>query len=261
MTDQKAIVVGGGIAGLAAAAALIRTGWRVQVLESAPELGEVGAGLAVTVNGARALDAIGAGDRVRRDGYAVRPAGSRRSDGKWLLRAPDGNGLTRMIGIHRQRLHAALAESAAGAELVTGARVTAVDPGTPGASSARVTWTSASGSCSADADLVVGADGIRSVTRGVLFSPFCLALQRLLELAGDHLRNHDRRRQLRHAVGPAGRVRLAPDQCRPGLLVRVRAASGRSWFPGRDPGGSRVLRRVGSRRTGADRGNLRRDPA
>lgn len=167
MSEHKAIVVGGGIAGLTAAAALTRSGWRVQVLESAPELGEVGAGLAVTVNGARALAAIGAVDQVRREGYAVRPAGSRRADGKWLLRAPDGpqDDLSRMIGIHRRRLHQALASAADGAELVTGARVTTVEPGTPGAEQAKVTWESADGSHSATADLLVGADGVRSVTR------------------------------------------------------------------------------------------------
>ncbi|MEV5964672.1 FAD-dependent monooxygenase [Kribbella sp. NPDC051952] len=165
MTEQKAIVIGAGIAGLSAAAALIRSGWRVQILESAPELGEVGAGLAVTVNGARALDTIGALDQVRRAGYAVRPAGTRRADGKWLLKAPDGGELSQMIGIHRRRLHQALAEAAGNAELITGARVTAVEPGTPGAEPARVTWESGE----ATADLVVAADGIRSVTRSILF--------------------------------------------------------------------------------------------
>lgn len=171
MAEQHAIVVGGGIAGLTAAAALLRSGWQVRVLESAPELGEVGAGLAVTVNGERALDAIGAGDRVRRDGYAVRPAGARRADGKWLLRTPDSAGeLSRMIGIHRQRLHESVAGSAADADLVTGARVTSVEPGTPGAEPARVTWESADGSRNDTADLLVGADGVRSATRGVLFT-------------------------------------------------------------------------------------------
>jgi len=171
MAEQRAIVIGGGIAGLAAAAALIRSGWHVMVLESAPELGEVGAGLAVTVNGARALDAIDAGDRVRRNGCELRPAGTRRADGKWLLRAPasDVSGLSRMIGIHRRKLHEALAESAGGAELVTGARVTAVEPGTVGGESASVTWESSDGSRSATADLLVGADGVRSVTRAALF--------------------------------------------------------------------------------------------
>ncbi|WP_344159585.1 FAD-dependent monooxygenase [Kribbella yunnanensis] len=168
---QRAIVIGGGIAGLTAAASLLQAGWQVQILESAPELGEVGAGLAVTVNGMRALAAIGAADAVRRSGYAVRPAGTRRSDGKWLLRAPEPDALSEMVGIHRQALHAALAGAARGADLVTGARVTAVEPGTPGAERAKVIW----GTHTATADLVIGADGIRSATRDALFPGHSLA--------------------------------------------------------------------------------------
>jgi 2-polyprenyl-6-methoxyphenol hydroxylase-like FAD-dependent oxidoreductase len=159
-----AIVVGAGIGGLAAAAALRRAGWRVRVLESAPELGEVGAGLVVTVNGYRSAQLIGAAERIRQRGYDVRAAGTRRWDGKWLLKAPDGGRVTTMTGIHRQRLHAALAE-VLDAELVTDARVTSVDPGTPDGQRARVTWESSDGTHSAEADLVVGADGLRSVTR------------------------------------------------------------------------------------------------
>ncbi|WP_433165707.1 FAD-dependent monooxygenase [Kribbella sp. CA-247076] len=176
MTEHRAIVAGGGIAGLAAAAALIRSGWKVLVLESAPELGEVGAGLAVTVNGARALDAIDAGDRVRSHGRVLRPAGTRRADGKWLLRAPDApsGDLDLMIGIHRRELHQALVESARDAELVTGARVSALWPGTPGGEPARVVWESSDGTHSATANLLVAADGIRSVARSVLFPGFRL---------------------------------------------------------------------------------------
>jgi 2-polyprenyl-6-methoxyphenol hydroxylase-like FAD-dependent oxidoreductase len=165
---SNAIVVGGGIAGLAAAAALVRSGWEVRVLEAAPELGEVGAGLVVTVNGERAAEVIGAAERIRQNGYAVRAAGTRRWDGKWLLKAPDGDG-TRMIGIHRRRLHQALVDGQQ-ADLVTGARVTAIDPGAAGGEQACVTWESPDGTHSARADLVVGADGIRSITRNALFS-------------------------------------------------------------------------------------------
>lgn len=157
-------MVGGGIGGMAAAAALGRAGWRVRVLESAPEFREVGAGLAVTANGLRAAQVIGAADEIRDKGYVVRAAGTRRWDGEWLLKAPDADG-TRMTGIHRQRLHEAVA-GVQEAELVTGARVTAVEPGTPGGERARVTWNEKH---SARADLVVGADGIRSFTRTVLF--------------------------------------------------------------------------------------------
>ena len=44
---MKAVIVGGGIAGLSAALCLIRIGWTVQVLEQASEISEVGAGLQI----------------------------------------------------------------------------------------------------------------------------------------------------------------------------------------------------------------------
>lgn len=42
---MKAVIIGGGIGGLASALALARRGWQVEVLERAPEFTEVGAGL------------------------------------------------------------------------------------------------------------------------------------------------------------------------------------------------------------------------
>ncbi|WP_157420430.1 FAD-dependent oxidoreductase, partial [Actinomadura kijaniata] len=62
---MDAIVIGGGIGGLAAALALHRGGHRVRVLERAPAFTEVGAGLALQPNALRALDALGLGDTVR----------------------------------------------------------------------------------------------------------------------------------------------------------------------------------------------------
>ena len=62
---MRTIVIGGGIAGLASALALTRRGWHVEVLERAPEFGEVGAGLSLWPNALRALDALGGGEQVR----------------------------------------------------------------------------------------------------------------------------------------------------------------------------------------------------
>ena len=62
---MRAIIVGGGIAGLASALALSRRGWQVEVLERAPRFTEVGAGLALWPNGLRALDALRLGEHVR----------------------------------------------------------------------------------------------------------------------------------------------------------------------------------------------------
>ena len=73
MGVPHAVVVGGGIGGLAAALALHRRGWRVTVLERAAELREVGAGLTLMANALRALDALGLGAAVRARGAAETP--------------------------------------------------------------------------------------------------------------------------------------------------------------------------------------------
>lgn len=177
VSEQRltATVAGGGIAGLAAAVALTRAGWLVTVLERAPDFGEVGAGLAVTRNGMTALAALGVADAVRDAGYETVTAGIQDPDGRWLMRIPDAPGLretTTIWGIHRRRLHAALlhaATTADGIELVTDAEVTAVRPGQPGGERAAVTWRSGAGARTSECDLVVAADGVRSVLRAQLF--------------------------------------------------------------------------------------------
>jgi 2-polyprenyl-6-methoxyphenol hydroxylase-like FAD-dependent oxidoreductase len=134
---QTAVVAGGGIAGLAAAVALAQAGWRVTVLERASAFGEVGAGLGFTGNGMAALHALGVEEAVRAAGHLAPHAGYQDPSGRWLLRIPearsDPRAITTVCGIHRQRLHATLrqAAEAAGAELVTGAEVTAVRSGDP----------------------------------------------------------------------------------------------------------------------------------
>ncbi|PUE49098.1 salicylate hydroxylase [Limnohabitans sp. 2KL-1] len=59
------IVAGGGIGGLAAALALVRQGFQVTVLEQAPEIGEIGAGIQLGPNAFHAFDALGIGDKAR----------------------------------------------------------------------------------------------------------------------------------------------------------------------------------------------------
>ncbi|OLT07706.1 hypothetical protein BJF90_13590 [Pseudonocardia sp. CNS-004] len=71
--DAEAIVVGGGIGGLAAALAVQRSGafGRVRVLERADEFSEVGAGLQLGPNAIRALRALGIDEAI--DDYAFYP--------------------------------------------------------------------------------------------------------------------------------------------------------------------------------------------
>ncbi len=62
--DSPIIIVGGGIGGFTAAAALLQQGFRVHVLEKAPSLGEVGAGVQNSPNAVRVLHALGLGPQV-----------------------------------------------------------------------------------------------------------------------------------------------------------------------------------------------------
>ncbi|MFB4300584.1 FAD-dependent oxidoreductase [Actinomadura sp. NTSP31] len=174
MTEQStATVIGGGIAGLASATALVRAGWRVTVLERAADFTEVGAGVAITRNGMAALAALGADEPVWAAGHLTRTAGSQNRRGRWVLRFPDvpveQSPATWLCAVHRRRLHAALLQTAGDARLVNGARVTSVEPGAAGGAPARVTWTSAEGEQTIESDLVVAADGVHSTARARLF--------------------------------------------------------------------------------------------
>ena len=64
-SPHPVLVAGGGIGGLAAALALVRQGYRVKVLEQAPELGEIGAGIQLGPNAFHAFDALGVGPQAR----------------------------------------------------------------------------------------------------------------------------------------------------------------------------------------------------
>jgi salicylate hydroxylase len=65
-TDSPPVlVVGGGIGGLAAGPALAGVGVRMTLLEQAPTLGELGAGIQLGPNASNALDCLGVGANAR----------------------------------------------------------------------------------------------------------------------------------------------------------------------------------------------------
>ena len=68
---NRVVIVGAGIGGLAAALALMREGFEVVVLEQAPALGEVGAGVQFSANATRVLSLLGLGDAVETVGAEV----------------------------------------------------------------------------------------------------------------------------------------------------------------------------------------------
>jgi 2-polyprenyl-6-methoxyphenol hydroxylase-like FAD-dependent oxidoreductase len=158
---RTAVIVGGGIGGLAAAIALTRGGWRVEVLEQAGGFSEVGAGLTLWPNALRALDHIGLGERVRAVGAIEAAAGIRDSRGRWLMRT-DFTELDRRFGpavaLHRAELLALLKDAVSQGVLRTNAKVTDVR-----LDNDEVVVQHTQGE--SRADLLVGADGIRSVVR------------------------------------------------------------------------------------------------
>lgn len=147
-------VVGAGVAGLAAALAFARRGARVTMLEQAPEITEVGAGLQIGPNGARVLRALGLGAAFDAAGVAAQAVALRDGlTGRDLVRMD----LRAYAGdwrfLHRADLVGLLLEGAvaAGVQVRTGVQV-------DGPQDAAV----------AGADLVVGADGLHSVMHRAL---------------------------------------------------------------------------------------------
>jgi 2-polyprenyl-6-methoxyphenol hydroxylase-like FAD-dependent oxidoreductase len=171
MAERTAVVVGAGIGGLTAGVALARQDWQVQVLEQAPEIRPVGAGLAVAPNALRALDTVGLGGAVR--GRALQGMGGIRSAaGRWLLRTDMDRIRARfgdpLVVLRRADLLDILIAALPDRTLITGAQVTTVDPGDSGRPGS-VTFRRGERTEVREADLVVAADGIDSAIRPALF--------------------------------------------------------------------------------------------
>ncbi len=159
MTVGSAHVVGGGIAGLAAAAALARSGWQVVVLEQSAEVREFGAGIYLKENSLQPLDGVGVSQALRASGVKLDEVRIVDETGRPV--AVRDVRAERVIVTLRADLHGALLEVAteAGAEIRTTSTVTRAAPDG--------TLQLADGS-SLRSDLVIGADGFRSVVRDSL---------------------------------------------------------------------------------------------
>ncbi len=163
---MRAIVIGGGIGGVTAALALRKAGIETRVFERAPGASEVGAGISMWGNAIRALDSIGAAGPVLARGEPMRIAEMKSSRGRVQSRMDMGGfdraqGVTSVI-IHRAELLDALLSQLPsdcvrfGHELVDCQN-----------RSDSVVASFANG-VREEADVLIGADGLRSRVREVV---------------------------------------------------------------------------------------------
>jgi len=170
--DPKIAIVGGGIGGLAAAAFLGQAGFSPVVYEQAPALKEIGAGLVVAPNAARLIRRLGVMDvftqrAVRLEvGWEFR----RWTDGTVLSAEDLAVACAQLYGEHTYTAHRAdlldviklavpdaavrLGKRCTGVEIHEAGPVLRFDDGE-----------------SAEPDIVIGADGMHSVTRGAVTEP------------------------------------------------------------------------------------------
>lgn len=148
------LIIGGGIGGLSVARELALRGMKATVLERAPQLNPVGAGIIMNPNAMGVLERNGLADQVRRDSWPYLSRETRDRSGRLLATRDyrplyESGKLAQGALVHRAHLLDVLYRS--------------LPPGT-------VTFgVSLENISSQNADLVIGADGIRSQVRREFF--------------------------------------------------------------------------------------------
>lgn len=152
---MKVVIVGGGIGGLSLARELMLRGIRPTVLERAPQLNPVGAGIIMNPNAMRVLEKNGLADEVRRESWPYLTRETRDASGRLLATRDyrplyESGRLAQGALVHRAHLLGALYNSLPPGTVSFGSTVKSVKP--------------------LNADLIVGADGIHSQVRRELFA-------------------------------------------------------------------------------------------
>ena len=172
MQKYRSLIAGAGIGGLTAASCLMKAGHQVEIYEQAPQLAEVGAGIQVSANAMHVLRHLGLEEAIRAAGV---------SPGAYVFRLHDTGEVIQRFSLseeheqlhgapytqlHRADLHDILAERARQADpdvVRLNRRATGFTEHADGVELHFADGTSARG------DMLIGADGLKSVVRGQMF--------------------------------------------------------------------------------------------
>lgn len=157
---RRVVIIGGGVAGLAAAASFAEEGWQTTVYEKNPGLRANGNGFPIFPNGARVLTSVAGREAVEAAGWRLDRLQIRDSAGKDIVAfdASRAVGTEGLAMFKRQNIISLLAGAAkkSGAELKGGRTLAAVHDGQVAEFEDGET---------VEADLIVGADGVFSRVR------------------------------------------------------------------------------------------------
>ena len=166
--QQPILIAGGGIGGFAAALALVKRGFHVKVLEQAPAIGEIGAGIQLGPNAFHAFDALGIGDTARAmavytDYMVMHDA----VDAYQVGKIPTGEAFRQRFGnpyavIHRADMHMSLvngAKASGEVDIITNCHIERVEQDADGVSIFDQHGTEYRGQA------LIAADGVKSVVR------------------------------------------------------------------------------------------------
>jgi 2-polyprenyl-6-methoxyphenol hydroxylase-like FAD-dependent oxidoreductase len=207
---MRIAIIGGGIGGLSAALQLLKAGLDVDVYEQAERVGEIGAGIQISPNASRLLLRLGLEDAMERVGIRPRAVHQRRwDDGRTLQLAPLGPEIEASFGapyyhFHRGDLVTVLAEALPKARLHVGHKLVDLEQKGSG-----VTARFENGA-NIEPDLLVGADGIHSRVRTLVFGPEkprftgCVAWRGLVP--AERIRHLDIEIVSHNWMGPGGHV-------------------------------------------------------
>jgi 2-polyprenyl-6-methoxyphenol hydroxylase-like FAD-dependent oxidoreductase len=164
---KKVLIVGGGIGGLATAIALQKTGIQTEIVEKQKEWNVYGVGIILQSNALRAIDALGLTEEFLAIGTTHSALHIRDSQGNMIFDAPiHPSGKFNMTGgIPRRDFHEILLQAAIkhGTKIRMGTTVEVIE------NADSFVYTKFTDGTSETYDLVIGADGVRSKVRNMVF--------------------------------------------------------------------------------------------